>query len=230
MLTLFHHPFCPHSRFVRIAAGEYGLNLKLVEEWPWERRDEFLVLNPAGTTPVLLEEGRPPVPGASIIAEYLDETRGESLNSHRLLPTDIGGRVEVRRLLSWFNDKFFAEVSGPLVMERVLKRRMTPAQGGGPPEPDAIRAALSNIRYHLEYISWLVRTRDWLAGERLSYADLAAAAHLSAIDYLGDVPWNQDEAAKSWYARVKSRPSFRPLLTESYPGIRPSPTYTDLDF
>jgi glutathione S-transferase len=230
MLTLFHHPFCPHSRFVRIAAGEYGLNPKLVEERPWERRDEFLVLNPAGTTPVLLEEGRPPVPGASIIAEYLDETRGESLNSHRLLPTDFGGRVEVRRLLSWFNDKFFAEVSGPLVMERVLKRRMTPAQGGGPPEPDAIRAALSNIRYHLEYISWLVRTRDWLAGERLSYADLAAAAHLSAIDYLGDVPWNQDEAAKSWYARVKSRPSFRPLLTESYPGIQPSRTYADLDF
>ena len=159
MPTLFHHPFCPHSRFVRIAAGEYGLNLTLIEERPWERRDEFLVLNPAGTTPVLLEEGRPPVPGAAIIAEYLDETRGDALNSHRLLPADIGGRVEVRRLLSWFNDKFFAEVSGPLVMERVLKRRMSPAQGGGPPEPDAIRASLSNIRYHLDYISWLVRTK-----------------------------------------------------------------------
>jgi glutathione S-transferase len=230
MLTLFHHPFCPHSRFVRVAVGEYGLNAKLIEERTWERRGEFLALNPAGTTPVLLEEGRPPVPGASIIAEYLDETRGESLNSHRLLPADVGGRIEVRRLLSWFNDKFFVEVSGPLLMERVLKRRMTVAQGGGPPEPDAIRASLSNIRYHLDYISWLVRTRDWLAGERLSYADLAAAAHLSAIDYLGDVPWNQDEAAKNWYARVKSRPSFRPLLTESYPGIQPSRTYADLDF
>jgi len=230
MLTLFHHPFCPHSRFVRIAAGEYGLALSLVEERTWERRDEFLVLNPAGTTPVLLEEGRPPVPGASIIAEYLDETRGDALNGHRLLPADLGGRVEVRRLLSWFNDKFFAEVSGPLVMERVLKRHMTLAQGGGAPEPDAIRAALANIRYHLAYVGWLVRTRDWLAGERLSYADLAAAAHLSAIDYLGDVPWNQDEAAKNWYARVKSRPSFRPLLVESYPGIQASRTYADLDF
>jgi glutathione S-transferase len=230
MLILFHHPFCPHSRFVRIAAGEYGLNPKLVEERPWERRDEFLALNPAGTTPVLLEEGRPPVPGAANIAEYLDETHGDALNSHRLLPSDIGGRVEVRRLLSWFNDKFFGEVSGPLIMERVLKRYMSSAQGGGPPEPDAIRAATANIRYHLAYIGWLVGARDWLAGERLSYADLAAAAHLSAIDYLGDVPWNQDEAAKSWYARVKSRPSLRPLLVESYPGILPSKTYADLDF
>jgi glutathione S-transferase len=230
MLTLFHHQFCPHSRFVRIAAGEYGLNPRLIEERTWERRDDFLVLNPAGTTPVWLEEGRPPVPGATIIAEYLDETRGDTLNSHRLLPADISGRVEVRRLTSWFNDKFFAEVSGPLITERVLKRQMTAAQGGGAPAPDVIRAALANIRYHLAYISWLVRTRHWLAGERMSYADLAAAAHLSAIDYLGDVPWKEDEAAKSWYARVKSRPSLRPLLEESYPGIRPSRTYADLDF
>ncbi len=230
MLTLFHHPFCPHSRFVRVVAAEYGLNLTLIEERPWERRDEFLILNPAGTTPVLVEEGRPPVPGAGIIAEYLDESRGEALQGHRLLPTDISGRIEVRRLMNWFNDKFFAEVSGLLVTERVLKRHMTAAQGGGSPEPDAIRAATANIRYHLAYISWLVRSRDWLAGDRLSYADLAAAAHLSAIDYLGDVPWHQDEAAKNWYARVKSRPSFRPLLVESYPGIQPSKTYADLDF
>lgn len=230
MLTLFHHPFCPHSRFIRIAAGEYGLNPTLIEERPWERRNEFLMLNPAGTTPVLLEAGSPAVPGASIIAEYLDETRGVSLGSHRLLPIDVAGKVEVRRLLSWFNDKFFAEVSGPLVTERVLKRLMARTSGGGAPEPDAIRAALSNIKYHLDYISWLARTRDWLAGDRLSYADLAAAAHLSVIDYLGDVPWHQDESAKNWYARVKSRPSFRPLLTDTVPGIAPSRTYADLDF
>src|SRR5882762_3550360 len=230
MLTLFHHPLCPHSRFVRIATGEYGLNPTLVEERTWERRNEFLVLNPAGTTPVLLEEGQPAVPGAAIIAEYLDETRGVALGSHRLLPVDLVGRVEVRRLLSWFNDKFYAEVSGPLVTERVLKRLMSRAHGGGAPEPDAIRAALSNIKYHLDYISWLVRTRDWLAGERMSYADLAAAAHLSVADYLGDVPWNEGEMAKVWYARVKSRPSFRPLLADALLGVPASAHYTNLDF
>ncbi len=230
MLTLFHSPLCPHSRFVRIALGEYGVNPRLVEERTWERRHEFLALNPAGTTPVLVEEGRPPVPHAAIIAEYLDETRGAELGEHRLLPREINARVEVRRLAGWFNEKFFAEVTGPLVTERVFKRHMTLGQGGGPPDTDAIRAALKNIRYHLPYIGWLVRTRDWLAGERLSYADLAAAAHLSSVDYLGDVPWSEDEAAKTWYARVKSRPSFRPLLIEIHAGIAPSKTYADLDF
>jgi len=229
MLTLFHHPFCPHSRFVRLALEELGLASRLVEERVWDRREEFLILNPAGTTPVLVEEGMPPVPGAAIIAEYLDETRGAKLAQPRLMPRDAGPRVEVRRLMSWFNDKFFEEVSGPLVMERVYKR-FIPAGGGGPPDTETMRAARSNIRYHLSYIGWLIRKRDWLAGDSLTYADFAAAAHLSAVDYLGDVPWDEDETAKAWYARIKSRPSFRTLLGDTLAGVPASPSYANLDF
>lgn len=229
MLTLLQHAFCPHSRFIRLVLAEHRLEARLVDERVWERREAFLELNPAGTTPVLVEEGHPPVPGAGVIAEYIDETRGAAL-PQRLLPDDPTARVEVRRLASWFNDKFFAEVSGPMVTERCYKRYMRIEQGGGPPDTDAIRAARTNIRYHLAYIGWLVRTRNWLAGEDLSYADLAAAAHLSTVDYLGDVPWSEDEAAKIWYARVKSRPSFRPLLADALPGVPASATYANLDF
>ena len=230
MLTLFQHPFCPHSRFVRLALAEHGLEARLIEERTWDRREGFLELNPAGTTPVLVEEAQPAVPGAAIIAEYLDETHGAATGR---AAADAGrgrARVEVRRLAAWFNDKFFAEVSGPLATERFYKRHMRIEQGGGPPDTEAIRAARVNIRYHLAYIGWLVRSRNYLAGERLSYADLAAAAQLSAVDYLGDVPWSEDEAAKSWYARVKSRPSFRPILAETWPGLAPAPSYANLDF
>jgi glutathione S-transferase len=230
MFTLFHHPFCPHSRFIRLALGEYGLAAQLIEERVWERRPDFLALNPACTTPVLLNEGHAPVPGAAIIAEYLDETQGAELGKQRLLPSAGLARVEVRRLTSWFNDKFFAEVTGPLTTERLYKRHMPVSAGGGAPDTEVIRVARHNIRYHLAYIGWLVRTRDWLGGERMSYADLAAAAHLSAVDYLGDVPWSDDEMAKAWYARLKSRPSFRPLLAETLAGIPPSDTYANLDF
>jgi len=230
MLTLFHHPFCPFSRFIRLALGEYGKTPVLVEERVWERRTEFLTLNPAGTTPVLVEEGRPPVPQADIISEFLDEMHGEALGDARLLPTDINARVEVRRLTAWFNQKFAEEVSVPLIGERIFKLHMKSGQGGGPPDMNVIRAAQQNIRYHLSYIGWLARGRTWLAGERMSYADLAAAAHLSCVDYLGDVPWKVDEQAKIWYARVKSRPSFRVLLAEIHAGIPPSETYADLDF
>jgi glutathione S-transferase len=230
MLTLFHYPFCPHSRFVRLVFEELGAPPRLVEERPWERRQEFLALNPAGTTPVLVEEGVPPVPGAAIIAEYLCETRGDKLAELRLMPRETGARVEVRRLMSWFHDKFYEEVSGAMVMERIYKRFIPAGRGGGPPDTDTLRAARSNIRYHLAYIGWLVRTRDWLAGDDLTFADLAAAAHISAVDYLGEVPWDADETAKAWYARIKSRPSFRVLLGEALAGLPPAPSYADLDF
>ena len=112
--------------------------------------------------------------------------------------------------MAWFNEKFFEEASNPLVTERIYKRFMSEEDGGGAPAADVIRAAKANVRYHLAYIGWLAQTRNYLAGDRLTYADLAAAAHLSAIDYLGDVPWIEDDAAKAWYARVKSRPVVPP--------------------
>ena len=228
-MQLFHHPFCPHSRFVRLALGEYAISADLIEERTWERRPEFLALNPAGTTPVLVDEDRP-VPGALVIAEYLDETRGASMGEYRLMPLDPVARVEVRRIASWFTDKFSAEVSELLVREKIYKRLMPSERGGGPPESSAIHAARTNIRYHLKYIGYLARARNWLAGDRLTYADLVAAAHLSVMDYLGDVPWNEEENAKIWYARVKSRPAFRPLLADVMAGLPPSPSYADLDF
>jgi glutathione S-transferase len=230
MLTLLQQTLCPLSRFVRLILNEYGLDVRLVEERFWERREDFLRINPAGTIPVLITDGEPPIPGAAIIAEYIQETLPAESGAGWLMPETPGQRVEVRRLANWFNDKFHGEVSGPLVTERVFKRHMTLEQGGGPPDTAALRAARHNIRYHLAYIGWLVRTRDWLAGDRLSLADLAAAAHISAVDYLGDVPWNEDEAAKNWYARVKSRPAFRPLLAETLAGIPPAKHYPDLDF
>ncbi len=230
MITLYHHPFCPHSRFIRLALGEYGIEPRLIEERPWERRREFLLLNAEGTTPVMIEDDFPPIPGADAIAEYLDETRGLGLGERRLMPDDPLGRVEARRLTRWFNEKFFAEVSRWLVSEKIYKRFLTSIQGGGAPDMEAVRAARANLRYHLQYIGHLIGARNWLAGDRLSYADLAAAAHLSCVDYLGDAAWSENENAKAWYARVKSRPTFRPLLAERLAGMPPSPTYADLDF
>ena len=221
MTVLHHYPLCPHSRFIRLALGEMGLEPTLVEERHFDRRDDFLRMNPAGSTPV---------PGWAPIGEYLDETRGLGMGEARLLSDTPAARVETRRLLDWFNGKFFTEVSSLLVTEKVYKRFMAHGQGGGAPDMEAVRVARANIRYHLRYIGYLIGSRNWLAGPQLTYADLAAAAHLSCVDYLGDVPWAEDETARSWYARVKSRPAFRPILADRLPGMTPSPAYADLDF
>jgi glutathione S-transferase len=230
MLTLFHHPMFASCRFVRLAFGEYGEELALIEEKPWTRRKEFLALNPAGSLPILLAEGDVPIVGAQVIAEYLDETRGVLKRDKRLFVEDSMQRAEIRRLVDWYLTKAEGEVTRHLVRERVLKPHMPAEAGGGSPDSTAIRAARANIRQHMKYTNWLAGTRHWLAGSRITYADLAAAATISVLDYLGEVDWREHAAAREWYTRLKSRPSFRPLLADRVRGLSPVSHYADLDF
>jgi glutathione S-transferase len=230
MLTLFHHPLLASCRFVRLAFGEYSEELALIEEKPWNRRKEFLAMNPAATLPVLLAEGDVPIVGATVIGEYLDETRGVLKRDRRLFAEDPIQRAEIRRIVDWYLGKMEHEVTRHMVRERVFKPHMTTEQGGGSPDAAAIRAARANIRQHLKYTNWLAGTRPWLAGARISYADLAAAAVISVLDYLGEIDWREHTAAREWYVRVKSRPSFRPLLSDRVRGLMPVSHYADLDF
>jgi glutathione S-transferase len=218
------------SRFIRLVLGEYGERPEFLEERPWERRREFIAMNPAATLPVLVEDGGPPIVGGTVIAEYLDETRGVFQRDKRLLAEKPAERAEVRRLVEWFLGKLENEVTRYLVRERVFKQEMRAEEGGGPPDASAIRAARANLKHHMRYVGWLAESRNFLSGDRLSYADLAAAGALSILDYLGEIAWEQEPLAKEWYLRVKSRPSFRPLLAERVRGLPPVSHYADLDF
>ncbi|ASY59009.1 Glutathione S-transferase family protein [Sinorhizobium sp. CCBAU 05631] len=218
------------SRFVRLILSEYGYQTELSEEQPWENRRDFLALNPAGTLPVYVDDSMRALCGATIISEYLDETSGIMKRDRRLLAEDPFQRAEIRRLSEWFLQKMEADVTRPLVRERIYKLQMTPDQGGGAPDSKILRTSRNNIRQHMKYLSWLAGSRPWLAGDRISYADLAAAAAVSVLDYLGEIDWSDAPTAKEWYQRLKSRPSFRPLLAERVRGVTPVSHYADLDF
>jgi glutathione S-transferase len=221
MRTLYHYLISPLSRRVRVALGEKSVDFEAVLEQPWRRRPEFLALNPAGEVPVLVEDDGTVVVGGAI-CEYLEEAYPRMA----LMPTRPGARAEIRRLVDWFDHKFDREVTENLVGEKLIKR----VSGQGQPSGLAIRAGLANIHYHLDYIAFLADRRTWLGGEGFSLADIAAGVQLSAIDYLGIVPWDDHPEAKDWYARIKSRPSFRPLLADLIPGVPPPRHYADLDF
>ncbi len=227
MPKLLHFTLDPYSRRVRLSLAEYGEACALADERPWAPSDGLFDLNPAGILPVLVEESGLAVCGIEALSEYLEETRGQR---YSLLPGSALARAEIRRLVAWFDVKFYAEVTEPLISEKAVRRFLTPEQGGGAPDMARVRTARQNLKSHLDYLSYLVEERSWLAGDDLSLADLAAAAHLSAIDYLGDVPWADHAVVQSWYQRIKSRPSFRVLLQDSVAAMPPAPSYADLDF
>jgi glutathione S-transferase len=223
MRTLHHLALSPFSRKVRVALREKGLEFQLRIEKVWERRPEFLALNAAGTVPVLVEDDGTAIADSGVICEYLEEVYPGERN---LLGEAPAERAEVRRLVAWFDQKFAREVTDNLYREKMMRKFL----GLGEPNSAAIRAGVANIHYHLDYIGWLTERRKFLAGDKYSLADVSAAAHLSALDYIGDVPWDQHAKAKDWYARIKSRPAFRPLLADLIAGAPPPKHYADLDF
>jgi len=222
MPSLLHLPLDPFSRKIRIVLGEKKITASLSVEPIWERRHEFLSINPAGTVPVFMEDDGTTISTSQAIAEYLEETSKE--------PALIFGtalqRAEIRRLCNWFDVKFNTEVTEYLLGEKIMKRFL----GLGEPSSETIRAGYANIDTHLSYIEYLAEQRAWLAGENFSLADITAASHISCIDYLGDIGWEDYQQAKQWYARIKSRPSFRPLLQDLIPGTQPPAHYKNLDF
>lgn len=218
---LHHFPLDPASRQVRLALGEKRLAFTEQAARYWERPAELVALNPSGLTPVMVE-GDLVLCESRAILDHLEETYPEP----PLLGRQPEERAEARRLLQWFDRKFDYEVGGFLLHEKMEKRLL----GLGAPDLTSLRQGRDALRSHMIYLEGLVARRDWLAGKRLSLADFAAAAHLSVIDYFGDVPWADFPGVKTWYMKLKSRPAFRPLLADRWPGLTPAAHYADLDF
>ena len=222
MRILYHLPLSPYARKVRLVLAEKRLPFELRVEKVWDRRPEYLEMNPACTVPTLVDTNGLVIPDSNAICEYLDEAYPDTA----LLGRTIAERVETRRLVAWFDQKFAAEVSRNLLWEKTMKQVL----GLGAPDGGALRAGYTNLKQHMLYIDWLTEHRKWLAGANLSLADFAAASVLSSIDFIGDIDWSVAPSAKDWYARMKSRPSFRAILADRVNGMAPPPHYADLDF
>lgn len=221
MRRLYNQPLSPFCRKIRLVLAEKKIEVELVEEKPWERRMDFLRMNPAGQVPVLKIDDLVIADSAAIF-EYIEETQPDP----PLLPKDPAARAEARRIAAWFDDKFHREVTANLLYERVNKK----LSKAGYPESEKIKAGVRNIKYHLDYIGWLMDHRRWLAGNAMTIADFAAAAHLSCLDYVGDVDWEYNRGLHDWYSKIKSRPAFRSILADLVPGFTPPSHYADLDF
>lgn len=225
MTRLLQHRLDPGSRLARLMFAEYGVPVDLEDIKPWLREAHVLEINPAATVPILVEKGEPPVVGTLAVLHGIEDRYSPSAVSG-LFPADPAARAEMWRLLEWVLFKLNDEVTRYILEEKIVKRD----HRGATPEPGVLRVAKANLAEHLNYFNWLFATRQWIAGDTMTLADFALAAHLSTLDYLGDVLWDTSIETRHWYARIKSRPAFRTLLNDRIPGMQPSKGYPDLDF
>jgi glutathione S-transferase len=221
MWLLYQFPLCPFSRKIRLLLSEKNIPFDLVREDPWSASDMFFNLNPAGRTPVIVNRERNiTIPDSRAIGEYFEET----VDRNPMINGTATQRAEIRRLVALFDENFYADVTAPLLSERMRKRLLRQ-----PPDSGALRNAMKLAHGHLDYLDWLIDNRPWVAGSTMSLADLAAAAQISVADYLGGIDWSGHEQSRGWYAVFKSRPSFRPLLSERMETIQPPAHYALLD-
>lgn len=223
MKRLFHWPLDPLARTVRLVLGEKGMNAALETSLPWSPNPEVARLAHGAVSPALVDQGghgRVVTAGPQAICEYLEDEGGA-----RLLPLGPQDKAEARRMWRWCEDAF-ADVNASLLTERVSQWVRRDRE----PDSSRLRRGAHALRNRMTFLNALCEERNYIAGRHLTIADLSAAAHLSAYDYFGDVPWDNSPDLREWYARIKSRPSFRPLLSDRVDGARPAKHYADLDF
>lgn len=214
MRRLIHLLMSPPCRFVRLALGEKRLS-----------HNAAAATDPNSHLPVLIDLDETTVTGIWAIIDHLEGCYPE----HPLVPEDPEQRSEALRLLDWTMSKFHDEVTNRIVFEKAPH-----AQTGSllqrPPSMDIVRIGRKALAEHLPKLELLCEEHGYMAGREVSLADLALAAHLSALDYFGEVPWEDNHGILEWFLRMKSRPSFRPLLSDRLPGQPPAPHYAELDF
>ena len=209
-------------RAARLILLEKKIDFEIIKEATWKRRVEFLKINPAGDLPVTIDNEGNVIVSYEVLIEYLEEKK----IGNPLLGKTANERLEIRRLCMWIGKKFFKEVIENILDERVFNSLKEHSQ----PSTVTLKAGRKNLKNHMSYFDWIFNRRKFFAGDFFSVADISLAAAISSLDYLNEIEWHKYQKVKGWYALIKSRPSFRPILNESIYNIAPASHYKDLDF
>jgi glutathione S-transferase len=214
MRRLFHLLMSPPCRLVRLALGEKKVSFDLAAP------DD-----PLAHVPAFADLDGTMVTGLWAVIDHIEIEYPEP----PLVPADAGTRGEALRLFDWTMSNFHEEVTRRIVFEKA-----SPSYTGNvarrSPNMETVRAGREALRASLTRLGAVADANGFIAGRDLTLADLALAAHLSALDYYGEIPWTEHPPITDWYTRIKSRPSFRSLLADRVPGQPPVPHYAELDF
>jgi glutathione S-transferase len=213
MRRLIHLLLSPPSRFARLLIAEKRLTF-----------DPVPSDDPLAQLPVFVDQDGAQTTGLWAIVDHLEGNYPE----HPLMPEDATARAESLRLVDWAMGALFDNVTRRIVFEKA-SQRYTGGAAKRAPDMESIRAGRETLKAALNEIGAYAETHGYLAARECTLGDLAVAAHISALDYFGEIPWAEYPGVAEWYMRMKSRPSFRSLLADRVPGQPPVAHYAELD-
>lgn len=214
MRRLIHVMLSPSCRLARLMVGEKRI---ACDPLPAEDIKQSM--------PVFLDMDGTRAEGVWAILDHLEHHYPD----RPLAPADDAARLTCLRWVDWAMGPFHEKVTQRIVYEKAAPR-YTGAGFSRAPDMNVIRAGREELKAALAAIGAAAESNGNLACREPTLGDLAVAAPLSALDYFGEIPWNDFPAANEWYVRMKSRPSFRSILLDRVPGQPPVSHYTELDF
>ncbi|CAD6584674.1 MAG: hypothetical protein ASARMPREDX12_001725 [Alectoria sarmentosa] len=204
MLTLISATPSPYARKNRIALLEKNVPFTLRSEIPWHHGTETPQHNPLEKLPILLfDDGRPPIYESWYIQEYIVQKYAGV--GPRLMPEGVDEALAARRVqvvadggCDAMGLAFFETSRGALKSDEWMARQLRKVHG-------AIKAIDAFVK---------ARTSDFLIGDELSVADIAAGAMLGMMDMVetqfGLIRWKEDyPELLAWWERLEERESFR---------------------
>jgi glutathione S-transferase len=220
MYTLYYHPVCPFSRQVRFVLSEAKIKFNLQKIEYWKDIDQILLMNPAGEIPILQIDDFTIVDALNIIEFIAQKLELD------IFDDDLKINAEIKRLNIWFNNKLYREVVKIFIDEKIIKPQIINSS----PDTDVIRIARKNLNAHFQYFTQLLSKREWIAKNNFSSSDIILASHISILDYLDEINWENYPEIKQFYSIVKSRPAFKQILEDNITGFTPPNHYLLLDF
>lgn len=246
MLELYHHNISVCAQKVRLALEEKGIeavehhiDLKARQQ----TTPEYLAVNPRGTVPALVHDGRPIIE-STIICEYLDDAFPES----SIRPADPADRADMRRWTKIpddgihvacgslsFASVFADQVRGDTPLAEMRERLAAlPDQNRARRQIEIMEKKFASpivqdaIRLHMRMLTEMsgrLAGNDWLAGHDWSLAEACLLPYVERLNRLGLAPmWDEKPGIAAWYDRVRDRPSYQDGVA-AYP---PRDAYDDL--
>jgi glutathione S-transferase len=194
----------PNPRMVRMFMAEKGIDIPKVEidlRGGENRREPYSTkVNPAGQTPALELDDGSVIAEITAICEYLDE-------KNKNTPSLIGDTPEERAKTRMWTRRIDLNVCEPggfgfrsgegLKMFQTRMRTI----------PEAAEGMKAIARDKLTWLDGLMGSKPFVAGDKLTMADILLFAFL---DFMGNVGQKLDPANKNltaWFERMKARPS-----------------------
>src|SRR5689334_1501754 len=187
---------------VRLALAEKGVAHELVDVGFGAHREEpHLSRHPFAKIPAFEHDGFQLYETQAIL-RYIDE----GFPVAPLQPTDLHQFARMNQIIGIVDAYAWPSIAAGIVFNRIVAPRL-----GLPVDEAAIAAALPRARLCLAEFARLMGDQQFLAGERISLADLMAIPLLYYFSRLpeGEAPLAEHPTLRAWIGRMEGRQSFQ---------------------